>query len=120
MTCTQHFRGEINCASVRCVRSNFAAMDVTFTTGARQLVVQDAAVQIGMSEVSLSSFTPTTIFKIDGSFKGKLHTTFFTPALMYGITLSELKKTPVHSKTISHPSSAQGTSSMVFLSEKET
>jgi hypothetical protein len=88
-------------------------LNLTFTTGARQLVVQDAAVQIGISAVSLSSFTPTTMFKIDGSFSGKLHTTFFTPALMYGITLSEVKKTPVHSRTISHPRSFQGTASIV-------
>ena len=54
----------------------------TLTTGARQLVVQEAAVQMGMSAVSLSSLTPTTTLRMLGSFIGKLHTTFFTPAWM--------------------------------------
>mmetsp|Transcript_12334 Transcript_12334/g.29886 ORF Transcript_12334/g.29886 Transcript_12334/m.29886 type:complete len:202 (+) Transcript_12334:162-767(+) len=53
---------------------------ITLTTGARQLVVQEAAVTIAMSAVSLSSLTPMTTLRTEGSLTGADTTTFFTPA----------------------------------------
>mmetsp|Transcript_41163 Transcript_41163/g.129298 ORF Transcript_41163/g.129298 Transcript_41163/m.129298 type:complete len:224 (-) Transcript_41163:113-784(-) len=91
---------------------------MTFTTGARQLVVHDAAVQMTWSLVSLSSLTPITTLRTDGSFTGALTTTRLTPQSRYGCRTLVLRKVPVHSSTSSTPSSFHGTPSMVGDSEK--
>mmetsp|Transcript_58930 Transcript_58930/g.120636 ORF Transcript_58930/g.120636 Transcript_58930/m.120636 type:complete len:263 (-) Transcript_58930:170-958(-) len=93
---------------------------ITLTTGARQLVVQEAAVQMTCSAVSLSSFTPITTFSTVGSFTGALTTTRLTPPSRYGWSTLLERKSPVHSSTISQPNSFQGTPSMVGESENVT
>ena len=55
---------------------------ITFTSGARQLVVQDALETTSISLVYLSSFTPTTKVGVSLSFAGAEITTFLAPALM--------------------------------------
>ena len=53
---------------------------ITLTTGARQLVVQEAAVRMSCRASSAgSSLTPTTTFRAPSSLTGAATTTFVTP-----------------------------------------
>ena len=79
----------------------------TFNTGARQLVVQLAALIISSDPSKISSFTLYTIvFK--SPLAGADIITFFAPASMWACAFSLSVNNPVHSKTISIPSSFQG------------
>mmetsp|Transcript_16201 Transcript_16201/g.40962 ORF Transcript_16201/g.40962 Transcript_16201/m.40962 type:complete len:258 (+) Transcript_16201:331-1104(+) len=93
---------------------------MTLTTGARQFVVHEAAVQMTWSAVSLSSFTPMTTLSTEGSLTGAETTTLLTPPSRYGWRAAVVRKFPVHSRTMSHPSSFQGTPSMVGEALKPT
>mmetsp|Transcript_13572 Transcript_13572/g.33994 ORF Transcript_13572/g.33994 Transcript_13572/m.33994 type:complete len:295 (+) Transcript_13572:683-1567(+) len=86
---------------------------ITFTTGARQLVVQLAAVTMWSFDASYSPwFTPYTMLSTgdSASFTGADTTTFFTPQAKYGASEARVRCTPVHSMIIATPLSAQGTS----------
>ena len=83
---------------------------MTLMTGAMQLVVHEAAVQMTWSEVSLSSFTPTTTLSTDGSLTGAETTTRCTPhTSMYGLSAATVRNLPVQSITICTPMPFQST-----------
>ena len=83
---------------------------MTLMTGAMQLVVHEAAVQMTWSEVSLSSFTPTTTLSTDGSLTGAETTTRCTPhTSMYGLSAATVRNFPVQSITICTPMPFQST-----------
>ena len=100
-------------------RGTFSWM--TLITGAMQLVVHDAAVQMTCEASSLSSFTPTTTLSTLFSFTGADTTTRLTPQTsMYGISFSTVRKTPSHAMTRSTPLPFQSTLVKSFSSEKLT
>ena len=79
----------------------------TFNTGAKQLVVQDAADKRVSDSSITSSFTPyTTVFTFP--LQGALTNTFFAPASKCILASSSLVNLPVHSNTKSTPNSPQG------------
>ena len=83
---------------------------MTLITGAMQLVVHDAAVQMTCESFNLSSLTPTTTLSTDGSLTGAETTTRFTPQTSrYGLSASVVRKTPSHAMTSSTPAPAQST-----------
>ena len=79
----------------------------TFKTGAKQLVVQLAALMIDSVPSNILSLTPYTIvFKFP--FAGAEIITCLAPALICASLFSSLVNNPVHSKTKSIPNSPQG------------
>ena len=93
----------------------------TLIMGAMQLVVQLAAVQMTCESLSLSSLTPTTTLRTDGSLTGADTTTRFTPhTSRYGRSFSTVRNLPVQSMTISTPSPFQSTLVKSLWSEKVT
>ena len=78
------------------------------TSGARQLVVQDAFEITASSFERVSWLTPYTIVASMSVPAGAEITTFFAPALMCLLASSFFAKKPVHSSTTSTPSSPQG------------
>ena len=71
---------------------------LTWITGAMQLVVHDAAVQMTCDASSLWSLTPTTTLRTEGSLTGAETTTRFTPhTSRYGCSFSTVRKTPAES-----------------------
>mmetsp|Transcript_8913 Transcript_8913/g.29503 ORF Transcript_8913/g.29503 Transcript_8913/m.29503 type:complete len:268 (-) Transcript_8913:97-900(-) len=98
-----------------------SSFSTTWITGAMQLVVQEAAVQMVCAAVSLSSLTPTTTLSTDASLTGAETMTRLTPhTSRYGCSTDVFRNTPVQSITISTPFSAHGTSVSALCSEKET
>ncbi|OPZ33308.1 MAG: hypothetical protein BWY99_02716 [Synergistetes bacterium ADurb.BinA166] len=80
----------------------------TLVTGASEFVVQDAFDTTACFDGSyLSSLTPRTIVRSESS-AGALMTTRFAPASRCAAAFSLLVKKPVHSSTISTPSSFHG------------
>ena len=69
------------------------------------------------SPVSISSFTPNTIVVNPSDLAGAEMITFFAPWSRCGCTFSAVRKTPVHSNTMSIPRSFHG-SSVISLVEK--
>merc|ERR1719443_1669850 len=83
---------------------------ITFTRGARPLVVQEAQ-ETTFIEVSYSSvFTPTTIVGVSASFAGAEMTTFFAPPSKCLLQPSVVVNAPVDSHTYSTPVSFHGIS----------
>ena len=77
-------------------------------TGASEFVVQEAFDTTACLDGSyLSSLTPRTIVRSESS-AGALMTTRFAPASRCAAAFSLLVKKPVHSRTISTPSSFHG------------
>ena len=94
---------------------------ITLITGAMQLVVHEAAVQMTCSAVSFSSLTPTTTLSTDGSLTGADTTTRFTPHVSrYGCSAATVRNLPVQSITSSTPLAAQSTCVKSSFSLKET
>ena len=84
------------------------AARTTFTTGARQLVVQLALERmLCLAGSYLSSFTPITIVR-SSFLAGAEMMTFFTVAPRCALALSASVKWPVDSTTTCAPTSAQG------------
>mmetsp|Transcript_54188 Transcript_54188/g.171969 ORF Transcript_54188/g.171969 Transcript_54188/m.171969 type:complete len:204 (+) Transcript_54188:211-822(+) len=84
----------------------------TLTTGARQLVVQLAAVTMWSLDGSYwSSLHPTTMFSTgSASLTGADTSTFFTPLSKKGCSFARVRNFPEHSITTSTPNFAQSTS----------
>src|SRR5271155_2206687 len=80
----------------------------TFTSGARQLVVQEAFEMTVWVDFSTPWLTPYTTVASTSSPPGAEITTFFAPAAMCADALALLVNRPVHSSTKSTPSSPQG------------
>ncbi len=80
----------------------------TFTTGAKQLVVQDASeIMLCVAGSYISPFTPGTIVT-SGSFAGAVIITFLQPASRCFDTSFLSRNFPVDSTTTSTPKSPQG------------
>mmetsp|Transcript_37529 Transcript_37529/g.110924 ORF Transcript_37529/g.110924 Transcript_37529/m.110924 type:complete len:259 (+) Transcript_37529:393-1169(+) len=92
---------------------------MTFASGARQLVVQDALDTIvSVAGLYLSSFTPITY--MGASLEGAEMTTRLAPAVMCALALARSVNTPVDSTTKSAPTEPQGISAGSFLSKVAT
>jgi hypothetical protein len=94
----------------------------TCTTGAKQFVVQLAAVMILSFALSYAKwFTPYTTFNTGSvaSFTGALTNTRFTPRSKYGARLCRVRNSPEHSSTSSTPCPAQSTAPGVLSLEYE-
>src|SRR5829696_857390 len=83
---------------------------ITLTTGAKQLVVHEAAVSRRCFAGSYKwSFTPMTMFRAP-DFTGAATITFVTPVEKYGSSVSVVRNYPKHSSTISTRPTDPGTS----------
>ena len=83
----------------------------TLTTGAKQLVVQDAAVTMRSRAGSYRwSFTPTTMLSTPPTFTGAATITRLAPLSRWPCKVSGVRNLPVHSSTRSTPMSPQGIS----------
>mmetsp|Transcript_22242 Transcript_22242/g.48867 ORF Transcript_22242/g.48867 Transcript_22242/m.48867 type:complete len:316 (-) Transcript_22242:3-950(-) len=92
-----------------CLIPRFSLM--TLTTGARQFVVQEAAVTMWFLAGSYSlSLHPTTMFRMPSDLTGAETRIFFTPWLNWGEIFSVVRNSPVHSSTSSTPYFSQGMS----------
>ena len=91
-----------------------SASCTTFTTGARQLVVQLAAVTMWLTAGSYRWWlTPTTMFSTPPTFTGAATITRLAPRSRWPCSVSGVRNLPVHSSTTSTPSSPQGISAAV-------
>ena len=79
---------------------------ITFASGAKQFVVQDAFEIIFILGSYFVLFTPIT--NIGASLEGALIITFFAPPSKCALAFSMVVKTPEHSSTYSTPSIPQG------------
>ncbi len=87
---------------------------ITWTTGARQFVVQDAFDTMWCLSASyLPSLTPITTV-MSSPFAGAEMMTFLAPAVRWPFAFSASVKRPVDSITSCTPSAAQGSSAGVF------
>merc|ERR1719164_241254 len=101
-----------------CLMPNFSLM--TFTSGARPLVVHDAHETTAM-EVSYSSWlTPTTRVGVSASLAGAEMMTFLAPPSMCFMQPSVVVNAPVDSQTYSTPVVAHGISVGSRVAESET
>merc|ERR550537_1330890 len=91
-----------------CLMPNFSLM--TFTIGARPLVVQEAQETTFISVLYSSVFTPTTMVGVSASFAGAEMITFFAPPSTCFMQPSVVVKAPVDSQTYSTPTSFHGIS----------
>ena len=80
----------------------------TFTTGAKQLVVQEALEIMQSEGFRVLSFTPQTMVASISPLAGAESKTFRAPAWICFSHSARLRKTPVDSKTSSVPKSFQG------------
>ena len=77
---------------------------ITFTTGAKQFVVHDAAVINRCFAASYNpSFTPITMLSASPPFTGAATITFLTPRSKYASNASGVRNFPEHSNTTSTP-----------------
>ncbi len=79
----------------------------TLANGAKQFVVHEAALMMCSSPVNVLSLTLNTIV-LTFPVAGALITTFFAPASRCQPAFTSSVNSPVHSKTTSTPSLAQG------------
>merc|ERR1719353_287256 len=101
-----------------CLMPNFSLM--TFTSGARPLVVHDAHDTTAI-EVSYSSLlTPTTMVGVSASLEGAEMMTFLAPPSMCFMQPSVVRKAPVDSHTYSTPADAHGISVGSRVAERPT
>merc|ERR1719230_1770411 len=101
-----------------CLMPNFSLM--TFTRGARPLVVHDAHETTAI-DVSYSSWlTPTTSVGVSASLAGAEMITFLAPPSMCFMQPSVVVKAPVDSQTYSTPVVDQGISVGSRVAESET
>merc|ERR1719321_1093496 len=91
-----------------CLMPNFSL--ITFTIGARPLVVHEAQETTFISVLYSSVFTPTTIVGVSASFAGAEMITFFAPPSTCFRQPSVVVKAPVDSQTYSTPVSFHGIS----------
>merc|ERR1719181_282161 len=91
-----------------CLMPNFSLM--TFTIGARPLVVHEAQETTFISVLYSSVLTPTTMVGVSASFAGAEMITFFAPPSTCFKQPSVVVKAPVDSQTYSTPVSFHGIS----------
>merc|ERR1719321_1701957 len=91
-----------------CLMPNFSLM--TFTRGARPLVVHEAHETTFISVLYSSVLTPTTMVGVSASLAGAEMITFFAPPSMCFRQPSVVVKAPVDSQTYSTPTSFHGIS----------
>merc|ERR1719159_1454120 len=91
-----------------CLMPNFSLM--TFTSGARPLVVHDAHDTTAIEVSYSSSLTPTTRVGVSASLAGAEMMTFLAPPSMCFMQPSVVVKAPVDSQTYSTPVSFHGIS----------
>merc|ERR1719454_2066401 len=91
-----------------CLLPNFSLM--TFTMGARPLVVHDAHDTTAMDDSYSSVLTPTTRVGVSASLAGAEMMTCLAPPSMCARQPSVVVKAPVDSQTYSTPVEAQGIS----------
>merc|ERR1719313_1931513 len=91
-----------------CLMPNFSLM--TFTSGARPLVVHEAQETTFMDVLYSSVLTPTTMVGVSASLAGAEMITFFAPPSTCFRQPSVVVKAPVDSQTYSTPTSFHGIS----------
>merc|ERR1719159_663010 len=91
-----------------CLIPNFSLM--TFTSGARPLVVHEAQETTFISVLYSSALTPTTMVGVSASLAGAEIITFFAPPSTCFMQPSVVVKAPVDSQTYSTPVLLQGIS----------
>merc|ERR1719214_20453 len=91
-----------------CLMPNFSLM--TFTSGARPLVVHEAQETTFISVLYSSVLTPTTMVGVSASFAGAEMITFFAPPSTCFKQPSVVVKAPVDSQTYSTPALVHGIS----------
>merc|ERR1719163_2104114 len=101
-----------------CLMPNFSLM--TFTRGARPLVVQDAHDTTAMDESYSSSLTPTTRVGVSASLAGAEMMTCLAPPSMCFMQPSVVVNAPVDSHTYSTPHDAHGISVGSRVAVRET
>merc|ERR1719453_1633950 len=102
-----------------CLMPNFSLM--TFTIGARPLVVHDAHETTCIEAGSYSSvLTPTTMVGVSASFAGAEMMTFLAPPSMCFMQSGVVVKAPVDSQTYSTPVVLHGISVGSRVAESET
>merc|ERR1719168_70447 len=101
-----------------CLMPNFSLM--TFTRGARPLVVHDAHETTAIDESYSSSLTPTTRVGVSASLAGAEMMTCLAPPSMCFMQPSVVVNAPVDSHTYSTPQSFHGISVGSRVAESET
>merc|ERR1719311_1888007 len=101
-----------------CLMPNFSLM--TFTSGARPLVVHDAHDTTAIEVSYSSSLTPTTRVGVSASLAGAEMMTFLAPPSMCFMQPSVVVNAPVDSHTYSTPTSFHGISVGSRVAESET
>merc|ERR1719174_2429856 len=101
-----------------CLMPNFSLM--TFTRGARPLVVHEAQEMTFISVFKSSVLTPTTMVGVSASLAGAEMITFFAPPSTCFMQPSVVVKAPVDSQTYSTPASVQGISVGSRVDERVT
>merc|ERR1719311_749508 len=101
-----------------CLMPNFSLM--TFTSGARPLVVHDAHDTTAIEVSYSSSLTPTTRVGVSASLAGADMMTFLAPPSMCFMQPSVVVNAPVDSHTYSTPTSFHGISVGSRVADRET
>merc|ERR1719387_2645524 len=100
-----------------CLMPNFSL--ITFTIGARPLVVHEAQETTFISVLYSSVFTPTTMVRVSASFAGAEMMTFLAPPSTCFKQPSVVVKAPVDSQTYSTPVDFHGISVGSRVAESE-